>query len=227
MNKKTSNTTIASALAVLMLCFTGAESIATERLPYTVEIDAKPFQVRDYPARLEAVVQVAGSRDQAVNTGFRVLAKYIFGGNRTHAKIAMTAPVLQTPQPAPASRNPAAAPRLPPADATVTGGAAGTGWEVAFVMPAGYALERLPAPDDARIRFRAVTAQRLAAVTFSGFWTDANFLTHAADLERFLAGRHLHALSAPAYAFYDPPWTPWFWRTNEVHIVVDPAPGAP
>ena len=227
MNKKASHTTVASALAALILCFTGAESIATERSPYSVEIDAQPFQVRDYPARLEALVQVSGSREQAVNAGFRLLAKYIFGGNRSRAKIAMTAPVLQTPEPAAASRKPGAAAELPSADATVTAGAAGTGWEVAFIMPAGYALGTLPAAEDARIRFRAVPPQRLAAVAFSGFWTDANFRAHAQDLQRFLAQRRLHARSAPIYAFYDPPWTPWFWRTNEVHIVVDPAPGTP
>ena len=202
------------ACAFLLLCLGGVQSIATEQSIYTVDVDAKPFQVRTYPARVEALVQVTGSRDQAVSAGFRLLAKYIFGGNRSHAKIAMTAPVLQTPESVHALPHSGAG-------ATVAPGQAGAGWQVAFIMPAGSALEKLPIPDDTRIRFRAVPPQHLAAVTFSGFWTDENFGAHAKTLQVFLAQRHLRAVSAPIYAFYDPPWTPWFWRTNEVLMITE------
>ena len=62
--------------------------------------------------------------------GFRVLAGYIFGGNAEEEKIAMTAPVQQSME---------------------------GEQEMAFMMPAQYALEdlyRVPEPQDQRVAFR-------------------------------------------------------------------------
>ena len=70
--------------------------MAIERPKYEVELSEPPFEVRDYAPITVAVVHVEGARREAVNAGFRILAGYIFGDNRTRIKIAMTAPVTQS-----------------------------------------------------------------------------------------------------------------------------------
>jgi hypothetical protein len=183
--------------------------MAIERPQYSVEISATPCEVRDYAPTIAASVQLTGSREDAVNAGFRILAGYIFGDNQTHAKIAMTAPVTQS----------VAGEKIAmtaPVEQSVTQ----NGWEIRFTMPAAYTLSTLPKPRDARVHLLEVPGRRVAAITFSGFWSDSNLQSHQAQLLEFLKKHQLTAVSAPVYAFYDPPWTPWFWRTNEVLIDV-------
>jgi hypothetical protein len=95
-----------------------------------------------------------------------------------------------------------------------------SGWEIRFTMPAAYTLRTLPKPRDARVHLTEVAARRAAAIAFSGFWSDSNLQSHREQLLEFVKSHRLTAISAPVYAFYDPPWTPWFWRTNEVLVEV-------
>jgi hypothetical protein len=180
--------------------------MATERPKYSVEMSEPPFEVRTYAPTIVAAVHVTGTREEGVSAGFRILAGYIFGDNQTQAKIAMTAPVVQS------------AGQSIPMTAPVEQGQDPAGWEIFFTMPAAYTLTTLPTPSDPRIRLLAVGARRVAAVTFSGFWSDANLQSHQGQLVDFLQRHKLAAVSDPVYAYYDPPWTPWFWRTNEVLV---------
>jgi hypothetical protein len=66
----------------------------------------------------------------------------------------------------------------------------------------------------------AVPARRAAVITFSGFWSDANLHSHESELAAFLRSHELIPVAAPAYALYDPPWIPWYLRTNEVQVEV-------
>jgi hypothetical protein len=182
--------------------------MAIERPHYSVEFSEKPCEVRDYAPTIVASVQVTGSREDAVSAGFRILAAYIFGDNQTQGKIAMTAPVTQS-----ASQEIA---MTAPVEQSMTR----SGWDVRFTMPAAYTLGKLPKPRDARVHLLAVPGRRAAAITFSGFWSDSNLQSHRAQLQDFIRRHQLAAVSTPVYAFYDPPWTPWFWRTNEVLIEV-------
>jgi hypothetical protein len=186
--------------------------MATERPKYSVEFSEPPFEVRNYAPMIVATVHVSGSRDEAVSAGFRILARYIFGDNRSQEKIAMTAPVTQI-----ANQKIAMTAPLQQSEAQA-------GWDVRFTMPSAYTLSALPQPIDPRIKLLAVAARRMAAVTFSGFWSDSNLQSHQAQLLAFLRRRQLTAVSPPVYAYYDPPWTPWFRRTNEVQVDVAAAP---
>jgi SOUL heme-binding protein len=190
----------------------GGVAMAVERPSYRVELESKPFEVRDYPASIVAVVAVDGSRSEAVNAGFRILAAYIFGANQRSDKIAMTAPVTQRP-------GETIAMTAPVQQSAVAGR-----WEVRFTMPAAYTLESLPRPRDERIRLQPVPAHRMAVVSFSGFWSDANLTSHESSLADFIRARHLTPVAPAVFAYYDPPWIPWFLRTNEVQIEVAPPP---
>jgi hypothetical protein len=198
------------ALSLILLLGIADRCMATERPEYDIEVSEPPFEVRQYAPTVVAAVHVDGTREAAVNAGFRILASYIFGNNEAQRKIAMTAPVTQGTRIA--------------MTAPVEQNEAQTGWEIRFTMPSGYTMSTLPKPRDPRVELVAVPHRRVAAVTFSGFWSDSNLQSHRAQLLDFLKKRRLTALSAPVYAYYDPPWTPWFWRTNEVMIDIAAAP---
>jgi hypothetical protein len=104
--------------------------------------------------------------------------------------------------------------------APVEQNASRSGWDVRFTMPASYTMSTLPKPRDSRVRLIEVPQRRMAAITFSGFWSDSNLKSHQTELSQCLERQHLVPVSAPIYAYYDPPWTPWFMRRNEVLVEV-------
>jgi hypothetical protein len=192
-------------LAVLAAILGGNAAMAeTEQPKFTVLAQDKDFELRSYAPMIVAEVSVGGTRDEAVNAGFRILAGYIFGGNEPQAKIAMTAPVTQQKGEAIAMTAP------------VTQQARGGDWLVRFTMPASFTMATLPKPTDARIRLVAVPGRKVAALRFSGFRTDEALAAQADRLATILSARGLKPAGPPTFAYYDPPWTLPFLRRNEV-----------
>jgi hypothetical protein len=189
-------------------------TMATEEPAFKLVAQDGAFSVREYPALVVAEVTVPGDQDTAVRAGFRLLASYIFGGNSPKQRIPMTAPVTQAPA-SPGERIAMTAP--------VTQASAGPGvWVVRFTMPAGYSLQTLPRPDDARVRLQALPPTRMAVVRFSGRAPATEVERRTALLHQFMATHGLHAAGPPTLARYNPPWTPWFMRRNEVMIPLQP-----
>lgn len=111
--------------------------------------------------------------------------------------------------------------------------------DVMFVMPRQYTtVSDLPAPLDPRVRVEAVPERWEAVVTWYGSYaTQAGFESRVRRLLASLRAEGLElqlpapvagdaggmgaALGAKSYS-YDPPWTPWFVKRNEVAIVVRP-----
>lgn len=180
-------------------------TMSVETPAYAVQDAEGRFELREYEALIVAEVGREGPREAAVRSGFRALAGYIFARERPGDSIAMTAPVLQT---APVLRTAPGA------------GALEEPWRVGFVMPARYTLEALPPPatDDVALRF--VEPRLMAAVRFSGRWTDARFQAEAAALEAWMSARGLAPAGGPILAYYNDPLTPGFLRRNEVLIPV-------
>ncbi|MGY6215253.1 SOUL family heme-binding protein [Methylolobus aquaticus] len=71
--------------------------MATEQPQYDVLQRDENFELRRYAPYTVAETEVSGDFEAVGNEAFRILAGYIFGNNETSAKIAMTAPVSQTP----------------------------------------------------------------------------------------------------------------------------------
>ena len=166
-----------------------------EQPPYRVAQADGAFELRDYGSHLVAEVQVRGTRDGAIGTGFRKLAGYIFGGNDRGEKIAMTVPVAQSPQ----------------EDGI---------WTIRFMMPASFRPETLPAPKDGSIRFVTVAPERQVALSFTGLRGDRVIEEKAAELRDWAASRGLTITAGPHFYFYDGPMTlPWN-RRNEVAFTV-------
>jgi hypothetical protein len=185
----------------------GAErAMATEEPKYTVRLTQGAFEVRDYAPQVRASVMVSGDRFVAANRGFGPLAEYIFGGNQPRQKIAMTTPVMQERRGGQkiAMTTPVMQERE------------GDAWTVSFVMPAAYDLEALPVPNNARVELNETPAKRMAVIRFSGFAPESTLDRKTAALRDFIRAQKLTPIGAPAYAFYNPPWTLPFMRRNEV-----------
>ena len=167
------------------------QAIAIEEPVYKVEKawEAEQIEIRAYAPRIMAVTGMNEDSD----SGFRVLAGYIFGGNAEEQKIAMTAPVQQT--------------------------MAGEK-EMAFMMPAEYALKDLPQPEDQRVSFREAPAYTAAVIQFSGWASAEKADENWQQLQRFLIAEGIDITGEPTLNQYNPPWTLPFMRRNEIIVPV-------
>lgn len=167
------------------------QAIAIEEPVYQVEKawEAEQIEIRAYAPRIMAVTGMNEDSD----SGFRVLAGYIFGGNADEQKIAMTAPVQQT--------------------------MAGEK-EMAFMMPAEYALKDLPQPEDQRVSFREAPAYTAAVIQFSGWASAEKADENWQQLQRFLIAEGIDITGEPTLNQYNPPWTLPFMRRNEIIVPV-------
>ncbi len=184
------------ALGVAMAGATGAETThkGYEMPPYTVERSEGAREIRVYGPHLLAEVQVSGSRQGAIQSGFRVLAGYIFGGNAEGEKIAMTVPVAQTPE--------------------------GDHWTVSFMMPARFTKDTLPIPRSNAIRFVEAGPSRQVVERFPGLPATDDLDARAKALRVWAEGQGLTITDGPHYYFYDAPMTlPWK-RRNEVAFTI-------
>ena len=87
-------------------------------------------------------------------------------------------------------------------------------------MPKRFQISSLPQPNDTRIRLRVAPSVRVAVIRFSGLAEPETVKAKADELKAWLEARGLHTAGAASLAQYDPPWTLWFLRRNEVSIPV-------
>ena len=181
------------------ILFVGGCSIMGTKTPeprwHSVKQDGA-VELRDYDPMIVAEVTTTGERYEAINAGFRILAGYIFGGNKAQTKIAMTAPVTQ--------------------EATEDQKT----WKVRFIMPPASTPAMLPVPNDNRIRLLEIPAYRVAVIQFAGFNTDSNLNEHQKILMDWLARNNITSIGSPTYAFYNPPWTLPFFKRNEIMVKI-------
>lgn len=183
--------------------------MAVEKPDYQVIAKYDGYEVREYQPYIVAETRVTGGQRRADNSGFRILAGYIFGNNvgsgvstRQQAepeKIAMTAPVISE-------------------------AADESDYFYRFVMPSKYTLETLPKPTDKSIVLREVPARVVAVRRFSGRWREESFNKHRTLLEQSLARDGLETVGAPMLARYNAPFIPGFMRRNEVMYELESVP---
>lgn len=191
---------------------TGVGSIfgfeAVEEPRYEVLRREGSLELRLYAPYAVAEITLNGEFRATQSEGFRRLARYIFGGNQARRDLPMTAPVTLEPQAEEASE---ALPMTAPVSLT----AVENGWSTAFVLPAGITADNAPVPLDAAIRIRDVPAREVAAIRFSGLFSESEFRRHEDRLRAWLPVERVPA--GPArWAGYNPPFTLPFLRRNEV-----------
>lgn len=198
--------------AGLLLLIFSLESCVTGKIEepkFKIVLAENDFEIRDYEPRIVAETVVRGEFSEVANAGFRRLADYIFGNNTKREEIAMTAPVSQEP------RSEKIAMTAPVAQEK---GADGN-WVITFTMPSSYSMESLPKPNSELVVLRRLPSSKFAVVKFSGFNRQSTVLEKTAALEKWLSSKAFKSSGKePLYARYNPPWTPWFLRRNEVLI---------
>ena len=179
---------------------------------YVIEKSNPAFELRRYDSYLVAEVIIEDDFEEAGNEAHRPLFDYISGENKAQQSIEMTVHVNQTPaeksekieMTAPVNQKPA-----------------GQGkYAVQFVMPARYTLETLPEPLDPRITLKEVPAQLMAVRSYSGTWSRELYLENEKALFSALNEAGLKPVGEPTWARYNPPWTLWFMRRNEIVVPV-------
>ena len=159
---------------IIISTFGVKAAMAVEEAQYAVLKKENRFEIRYYEPHILAEIIVEGEIEQAGNKAFSRLFRYISGDNRGRKKVEMTAPVSQEPR---GEKIKMTAPvGIQPAQ---------TRWAVSFMMPASYTLETLPEPDDPEIIIRQVSPQKIAAVRYSGLWSESRYLQYKMKLKFF------------------------------------------
>lgn len=195
---------------------------SVEEAPYKIirpEKDRTPvadIEIREYAPQIRAETKISADFEEAGSEAFRKLAAYIFAKKRNgKQKIAMTAPVAQV------RANPEGNDESD-SNKTVTLTTDATGnYKISFVMPAKYTrLDQLPVPKDKSVKLRQVPRRTMAAVSYRGGWSREKYKSYERALLKGVKKMGLTVKGKPEWGRYDPPFTPWFMRKNEVLVEV-------
>lgn len=183
--------------------------MAAEVPKYEIIEQIEGIELRQYEPYIVAETLVEGDFSAVGNEGFRRLAGYIFGKNRKQQSLEITAPAIQEnssekiAMTAPVNQEPQSGK-----------------WRITFTMPAEYTMDSLPEPLDERISLKQEPGRLVAVIRYSGSWSQALFEENLVLLRSFLEERAITAVGEPIFARYNPPFTLWFLRRNEILIPV-------
>ena len=163
---------------------------------YEVITEIGKVEIRRYP--LLVIARVDGYGDG----GFNLLFSFITGNNKQKSNVAMTAPVVS-------EEIAMTAPVLAETDS------------IAFVMPEGFTLESTPKPLDNRVKIVEVPERVVAALRFSGRWSNSLFKKKSKELLEELKKANISTVGNFFSMRYNGPFTPWFMRRNEVAVPIE------
>jgi len=192
-----------------VLFFMSKNIMAIEEAKYTVLLNEQNFEVRQYESHLLAETIVEGDLEDAGSNAFNLLFKYISGDNKSKSKVSMTSPVTQE----------AVSEKIDmtsPVGQQLKDGK----WAVSFMMPSSYTLDTLPVPTNPSVILRQVPAQYIAAIRYSGFWSEKGYRLNLDKLNDWIEKQKLRVIGVPIWARYNPPFMPWFLRRNEILIPI-------
>ena len=173
------------------------DEILTETVAYTVTEKIGEIEFRKYPELILATVHDPGD-----DSGFSYLFEYITGKNRVQGTIPMTAPVITSEQ------------------IQMTAPVVSDKQSMSFVMPAGKTMQEMPEPLDEHVQLSTVPAREIAVIRFSGYARRKKVKEIENRLLDGLKDAEIETRGAPFLMRYDPPWTLWFLRRNEVGIEI-------
>lgn len=210
MSKNMSYTFIVLIVIFLLWTAWGFFGSNVEQADYTVLKKMSDYEIREYPARIVAQTTVTGSPLESMNSGFSLVAEYIFGGNTRKESIAMTAPVVaQDSDRNNLSENIAmTAPVISTKD--------GSSQTISFGMPRSYTLETLPIPNDPRVKIVTIPTKKYAVMGFSWYRSDGRIKSMQDQLSKSLDRDGIVTKGDVMYAGYNAPWTPPWMMRNEV-----------
>jgi effector-binding domain-containing protein len=214
MYTKMINMLIALVAIILLWSLWGFFGSRVEQADYTVIKKMNDYEIREYPAHIVAQTTVKGSYGQSMNSGFSIVAGYIFGGNTKKESIAMTAPVVMQKEDVKKVSESIAM------TAPVVATTEGDSQVISFGMPRSYTLETLPTPNDPRVKIVMVPTKKYAVKQFSWYSSSARVKSVQEKLLSSLARDGVATKGATAYAGYNAPGTPPWMTRNEVLVEI-------
>ena len=180
------------------------------------------YEIRRYAPAVVAETSYAtkkGMFEGDQGGSFMRLAKYIGvmakPQNDTTTAISMTAPVLMSHAAGKAADTPVGPSEGSEGEST---------YKMAFFMPASRFSKAsdAPTPTNPNVTIKDVPSRTLAVHTFSGNLRQALITDRGEELRRALEADGVEAKRGAEVmaAGYNPPWTPWFLKTNEVMLEV-------
>jgi hypothetical protein len=169
-----------------------------EQAKYEILKKIGKIEIRRYPRLVIARVDGYG------DGGFNLLFRFITGNNRQKSDIVMTAPVVSE-------------------EIAMTAPVLSEKGSIAFIMPEGYTMETTPEPLDDRVKIVEVPERVIAALKFSGRWSNSIFKKKTKELLVEIENARLKVAGQVFSMRYNGPFTPWFLRRNEVAVPIDPA----
>jgi hypothetical protein len=137
------------------------------------------FEIRYYPEAALASVTMEGY-DNSRNSGFRILAEYIFGGNSENQKISMTSPV-----------------RISNTEQKST---------MSFVLPSKLEFDQLPEPLNKDILLHRSKPVYAAVIQFGGYASSRKTEKKMNELKEVLKRLNLQYHDNLEYLGYNPPY---------------------
>jgi hypothetical protein len=189
-------TIIIVSFVVVIILITGIYTMTkakTETQKYEVLYTRENFEIRFYPEAILATVEMNGTYDNSRNSGFQVLAGYIFGGNEENSQIAMTSPV-----------------RMSGNEKLNT---------MSFVLPSKMEFDNLPEPKDKRILLHKSKPMYTASVQFGGYANEADIAKHREKLAEILKQLNIQHTNQFEFLGYNSPFQP-VNRRNEVQVEI-------
>ena len=167
-----------------------------EQARYDVLKQIDKVEIRRYPRLVIAKVDGYG------DGGFNLLFRFITGNNRQKSNVAMTAPVVSE-------------------EIAMTAPVLSETGSLAFVMPEGFTVESTPEPLDDRVKIVEIPERVVAALRFSGRWSNSVFKKKSKELLEELAKAKITTSGNVFSMRYNGPFTPWFLRRNEVAVPIE------
>jgi hypothetical protein len=200
--------TLLISIIILLIVWTlyGYFGSRAKEPKFTVLEKKNGYEIRKYNSYIEAQTIVTGSYREAMTSGFRILAGYIFGGNTKKQSISMTAPVLE-------QKSESISMTAPVLETAIDNNSR----ILSFIMPEGYTLDTLPTPNDTRIKLVKVPSHTTAVLRYSGYNNAKKVDEMKAKLLGYLKRDDI-AAGLPRGAGYNPPWTPPFMMRNEILV---------
>ena len=166
-----------------------------ETIKYEIIREIGNVEIRSYPRIVAAKVEESSD-------AFNLLYRFITGENTQRAKVKMTSPVVSQ-------------------KVEMTSPVLSETGTMAFVLPKEFTLETTPEPLDTRVKIAEIPERLIAALCFSGGWSESHFEKETQELLNELAKEKIQTKGNIFTMLYNPPFIPGFLRRNEVAIEVE------
>ena len=181
-------------IILLTLLNTTIMASSIEKQKYRLVESEKEYEIRHYPSAMMATIYSSAKTYRQISTpGFRALAGFIFGGNESNTRIAMTSPVHM--------------------DINESESA------MSFVMPSKYDEQSLPRPKDSRVKLEKSQAEYVAVLKFGGYASDEKIARYSEKLRKALEEKGISYSGNFRFLGYNPPYQ-FIGRKNEIIVSV-------